>query len=148
PGLHRGVGDQRAQAGPGRPAVPARTVSRPGTARARFRARAGARAAVHRSLRSGRRGPARRLAHRGRLADHAAGADAVPGPRTGGQVLGRDRVPTRANGQPAFGLYIRDPQAGVAHAYGVLVLTLAGPQISVVTGFTDNGALRIFGLPR
>jgi RNA polymerase sigma-70 factor, ECF subfamily len=56
-------------------------------------------------------------------------------------------VPTRANGQPAFGLYIRGPQAGVAHAYGVLVLTLAGRQISVVTGFPDNGALRIFGLP-
>jgi RNA polymerase sigma-70 factor (ECF subfamily) len=56
-------------------------------------------------------------------------------------------VPTRANGQPAFGLYIRDPQAGAAHAYGVLVLTLAGPLISVVTGFNDNGTLRIFGLP-
>jgi RNA polymerase sigma-70 factor (ECF subfamily) len=56
-------------------------------------------------------------------------------------------VPTRANGQPAFGLYIRDPQTGIADAYGILVLTLAGRQISVVTGFPDNGALRIFGLP-
>ena len=35
-------------------------------------------------------------------------------------------VPTRANGQPAFGLYIRDPQAPVARANGMLVLTLAG----------------------
>ena len=50
-------------------------------------------------------------------------------------------VPTRANGQPAFGLYIRDPQAPVAHANGILVLTLAGGQISVVTGFPDNSAL-------
>jgi RNA polymerase sigma-70 factor (ECF subfamily) len=57
-------------------------------------------------------------------------------------------VPTRANGQPAFGLYIRDPQAPVAHANGMLVLTLAGHQISAMTGFPDNSALRIFGLPR
>jgi RNA polymerase sigma-70 factor (ECF subfamily) len=57
-------------------------------------------------------------------------------------------VPTRANGQPAFGLYIRDPRAPVAHATGILVLTLAGSQISAVTGFLDNSALGIFGLPR
>jgi RNA polymerase sigma-70 factor (ECF subfamily) len=57
-------------------------------------------------------------------------------------------APARANGQPAFGLYIRDPQAPVAHANGILVLTLAGSQISAVTGFPDDGALRIFGLPR
>jgi hypothetical protein len=57
-------------------------------------------------------------------------------------------VPTRANGQPAFGLYIRDPQAPVAHASGMLVLTLAGSQISAVTGSLDHSALRIFGLPR
>jgi RNA polymerase sigma-70 factor (TIGR02960 family) len=57
-------------------------------------------------------------------------------------------VPTRANGQPAFGLYVRDPQAPVAHATGILVLTLAGSQISAMTGFLDNSTLRIFGLPR
>jgi RNA polymerase sigma-70 factor (ECF subfamily) len=57
-------------------------------------------------------------------------------------------VPTRANGQPAFGLYIRDPHAPVSHANGVLVLTLAGGQISTVTGFPDNSTLRVFGLPR
>ncbi len=57
-------------------------------------------------------------------------------------------VPTRANGQPAFGLYIRDPHAPVAHANGILVLTLAGSQISAVTGFFDNSVLPIFGLPR
>ena len=49
-------------------------------------------------------------------------------------------VPTRANGQPAFGLYIRDPRAPVSHANGILVLTLAGDQISVVTGFLDNSS--------
>lgn len=56
-------------------------------------------------------------------------------------------IPTRANGQPAFGVYVRDPHAGVAHANGILVLTLSGSQISVLTGF-DNSALHLFGLPR
>jgi len=57
-------------------------------------------------------------------------------------------VPVRANGQPAFGLYIRDPHAPVAHAAGILVLTLEGSQISAMTGFIDNSALPMFGLPR
>jgi RNA polymerase sigma-70 factor (TIGR02960 family) len=57
-------------------------------------------------------------------------------------------VPTRANGQPAFGLYIRDPHAPIAHANGIIVLTIAGGQISAVTGFPDNSTLPAFGLPR
>ena len=57
-------------------------------------------------------------------------------------------VPTRANGQPAFGLYIREPKAPVFGANGILMLTLAGRQISAVTGFPDNSAMRIFGLPQ
>ena len=56
-------------------------------------------------------------------------------------------IGTRANGQPAFGMYVRDPLTGVAHASGMLVLTLAGLQISAMTRF-DNSALPIFGLPR
>jgi hypothetical protein len=56
-------------------------------------------------------------------------------------------VPTRANGQPAFGLYVPDPHAGLAHANGLLVLTLAGEQISAMTRF-DNSVLAVFGLPR
>jgi RNA polymerase sigma-70 factor (ECF subfamily) len=56
-------------------------------------------------------------------------------------------VPVRANGQPAFGVYVRDHHAPVAHATGILVLTLAGSQISAMTGF-GTSALRIFGLPR
>ncbi len=63
----------------------------------------------------------------------------------------RDRryrlVPTRANGQPAFAFYVRDPHAGVAHANGLLVATLAGPEICALTRF-DNGVLPGFGLPR
>ena len=48
----------------------------------------------------------------------------------------------------AFGVYVRDPHAPIAHATGIIVLTLAGGQISAMTGFLDTGALRIFGLPR
>jgi RNA polymerase sigma-70 factor (TIGR02960 family) len=57
-------------------------------------------------------------------------------------------LPTRANGQPAFGCYIHDAQAPIAHAYGILVLTLEGDRISVVTRFLDNAVLPQFGLPR
>ncbi len=34
-------------------------------------------------------------------------------------------VATRANGQPAFGVYLRDPMTEVAHAFSLLVITLA-----------------------
>jgi RNA polymerase sigma-70 factor (TIGR02960 family) len=57
-------------------------------------------------------------------------------------------IPTRANGQPAFGRYLRDPHAPVSHAYGLIVLTLAEERISTITGFTDNSVLARFGLPR
>jgi RNA polymerase sigma-70 factor (TIGR02960 family) len=56
-------------------------------------------------------------------------------------------IAARANDQPAFALYVRDPQARVAHASGLLVATLAGPQICVLTRF-DNSVLPGFGLPR
>jgi RNA polymerase sigma-70 factor (TIGR02960 family) len=56
-------------------------------------------------------------------------------------------VPTRANGQPAFGFYARDPQTEVCHALGLLVLTLSGSRISAMTRF-DNSVLPRFGLPR
>jgi len=56
-------------------------------------------------------------------------------------------IATRANGQPAFGLYVRDPVTDVAHANGMLVLTLTGSRISAMTRF-DNSVLPLFGLPR
>ena len=56
-------------------------------------------------------------------------------------------IATRANAQPAFGMYVRDPVTGLAHASGMLVLTLAGGRIRAVTGF-DNSVLPLFGLPR
>lgn len=55
-------------------------------------------------------------------------------------------VPTRANGQPAFGLYLQD-QSGAAHAFGMFVLTLSGERISAITRF-DNAVMPGFGLPR
>ncbi|QYN40567.1 sigma-70 family RNA polymerase sigma factor [Pseudonocardia sp. DSM 110487] len=57
-------------------------------------------------------------------------------------------VPTRANGQPAFGCYVRDPRTPIPHAHGVIVLTLAGDRISALTRFLDNSLLTTFGLPR
>jgi RNA polymerase sigma-70 factor (ECF subfamily) len=56
-------------------------------------------------------------------------------------------IGSRANGQPAFGVYVRDPVTDVAHANGMLVLTLAGSRISAMTRF-DNSVLPLFGLPR
>jgi RNA polymerase sigma-70 factor (TIGR02960 family) len=55
-------------------------------------------------------------------------------------------VPTRANGQPAFGAYLRSP-AGIRHGTGLYVLTLTGGRISAMTRF-DNSVLPWFGLPR
>ena len=57
-------------------------------------------------------------------------------------------IPTRANGQPAFGRYLRDQHAPLGHAHGLIVLTLAGDRISAITGFNDNSVLARFGLPR
>ncbi|HEV2259935.1 MAG TPA: RNA polymerase subunit sigma-70 [Streptosporangiaceae bacterium] len=57
-------------------------------------------------------------------------------------------VPTRANTQPAFGVYLRDEHAPVAHATGLLVLTLQGDQIAAITRFLDTSVLPRFGLPR
>jgi RNA polymerase sigma-70 factor (ECF subfamily) len=56
-------------------------------------------------------------------------------------------VPTRANGQPAFGCYLTEAPAPVARAHGLLVLTLEAERISTITRFLDNGVLGHFGLP-
>ena len=44
-------------------------------------------------------------------------------------------VPTRANGQPAFGCYLPDARAAITRAYGLTVLTLEGESISAITWF-------------
>jgi RNA polymerase sigma-70 factor (TIGR02960 family) len=57
-----------------------------------------------------------------------------------------DLVPARANGQPAFGAYLRAPN-GISHGVGLYVLTLTGDRICAMTRF-DNSVLPWFGLPR
>ena len=57
-----------------------------------------------------------------------------------------DLVPARANGQPAFGAYLRAP-AGLRHGTGLYVLTLTGDRICAMTRF-EASALPWFGLPR
>jgi len=57
-----------------------------------------------------------------------------------------DLVPTRANGQLAFGAYVR-ATTGIRHGTGLFVLTLAGDRICAMTRF-DNSVLPWFGLPR
>jgi RNA polymerase sigma-70 factor, ECF subfamily len=57
-------------------------------------------------------------------------------------------VPTRANGQPAFGCYLPDPHAAIARAYGLMVLTLDEDRISAITWFGERSFFPHFGLPR
>jgi RNA polymerase sigma-70 factor (ECF subfamily) len=57
-------------------------------------------------------------------------------------------VPTRANNQPAFGVYFPTPQTGIARPYAMLVLTLEGDRISAITWFGDSSVFPQFGLPR
>jgi RNA polymerase sigma-70 factor (TIGR02960 family) len=57
-----------------------------------------------------------------------------------------DLIPTRANGQPAFGAYLRGP-GGISHGMGLYVLTLTGDRICAMTRF-EASVLPSFGLPR
>ena len=57
-------------------------------------------------------------------------------------------VPTRANGQPAFGCYLPDEHAAIARPYGLMVLTLEGDRVSTITWFGDSSVFPYFGLPR
>jgi RNA polymerase sigma-70 factor (TIGR02960 family) len=63
-------------------------------------------------------------------------------------VAGRrfDLLPARANGQPAFGAYLR-ASAHIRHGTGLYVLTLTGDRICTLTHF-DNSQLPRFGLPQ
>ncbi len=76
------------------------------------------------------------------------GLDAVA--RFFGGLFGAGRrfelVPTRSNGQPAFGAYVRAAD-GIAHGTGVFVLGLSGDRICAMTRF-DSSVLPSFGLPR
>ncbi|HLY34499.1 MAG TPA: sigma-70 family RNA polymerase sigma factor [Jatrophihabitantaceae bacterium] len=77
-----------------------------------------------------------------------AGRDAVARFSASIFAAGRrfDLVPTRANGQPAFGAYVRTA-SGVRHGTGLYVLALDGDRICAMTRF-DTSVLPWFGLPR
>ena len=57
-----------------------------------------------------------------------------------------DLVATRANGQPAFGAYLR-ASTGIRHGTGLFVLAIRGDRICAVTRF-ENSVFPSFGLPR
>jgi RNA polymerase sigma-70 factor, ECF subfamily len=56
-------------------------------------------------------------------------------------------LPTHANTQPAFGCYRRDPGTGIAHAAGMIAITLEGDLISAIIRFHDRSVMTGFGLP-
>lgn len=56
-------------------------------------------------------------------------------------------VATRANTQPAYGLYLTDPRPPVARFAGLLVLTPAGDRIGTITRFLDHDLAHRFNLP-
>jgi RNA polymerase sigma-70 factor, ECF subfamily len=56
-------------------------------------------------------------------------------------------VETSANGQPALGVYVMDPVAGIAHAMGLLVVGVRDGRVCSLTRF-EVGVLPGFGLPR
>ena len=81
--------------------------------------------------------PPEPLGHQGRDAirrfiGHAFGA------RSGN---GRRRLfPTRANTQPAFGRFVKDPHPEIGGAVGLLVLTLDGEHVAHITRFAATSA--------
>ncbi len=64
-----------------------------------------------------------------------------------GEGQGRYRfVPTRANGQPAFGWYQRGESSGIFHGFAIQVLTFDDELISDITTFMTPSLLPRFGL--
>ena len=63
-----------------------------------------------------------------------------------GQVHDMPMVRTQANGQPAFGLYMRTPD-GSFQPFQLQVLSLTGGQVRHVAAFFDTRLFATFGLP-
>jgi RNA polymerase sigma-70 factor, ECF subfamily len=78
------------------------------------------------------------------------GRDQVASFLSGGPLVGTTRwrlIPTRANGQLAFGLYAWDDKTQTFMPRAVDVLTLRGAQIQQITAFLTPDAFRNFDLP-
>src|ERR1700749_2741455 len=56
--------------------------------------------------------------------------------------------PTRANGQPAFVLYVPDPCAPIWRVCGLIVFTVLGSQVRAITRFSDLVVAALFWFPR
>jgi RNA polymerase sigma-70 factor (ECF subfamily) len=56
-------------------------------------------------------------------------------------------LPTRANGQPAFGCYLPGSDADAARAFSLFVLTLEGDRLAAITWFAGSATFARFGLP-
>ncbi len=69
-------------------------------------------------------------------------AGQCPAERPGDQVL----LPTSANGQPAFGLYMRGAD-GVHRAFQLQVLDVTPVGVRHVAAFFDTSLFETFGLP-
>ena len=83
----------------------------------------------------------------GRFAGATIFADAVA-PFFPGAARGRWRlVPTRANGQPAFGLYQRDADGHAYHALALQALAVEAGQVAQITLFMQPELFDAFGLP-
>src|SRR6266496_2973082 len=153
-GLDRRIGQQRPQTGAGQPAAPPADDRRAAPPASGSPAEQAIVAEFVRAYESGDRDalvalltddvfvsmPPIPLEYQGRDAVARFYASII---RPGRRV---DLVPTRANGQPAFGTYLRAP-TGIRHGTGLLVLTLTGDRICAYTRF-DNSVLPWFGLPR
>jgi RNA polymerase sigma-70 factor (ECF subfamily) len=57
-------------------------------------------------------------------------------------------VPTRANTQPACGVYLGMQSSPVWRAHGLMVFALQDDRVSAIVRFCDNSILPRFGLPR
>lgn len=72
----------------------------------------------------------------------------VAGTSLAGEAGGRWRfLPTRANGLPAFGLYLRDEPSGLYQPFAIQLLTIREGLLADITTFGFPGLIRFFGLP-
>jgi RNA polymerase sigma-70 factor (TIGR02960 family) len=63
------------------------------------------------------------------------------------QPRGLRLVATRANTQPAYGVYLANSQSSVSRFAGLLVLTVSNDRIAAITRFLDSNLAHRFGLP-